>query len=253
MNCTFLTANGHFAFWNLGLIGKCVVDFLLVIIELFSLRVTAEALRVNIDWKSALLREQGRFGPKFQVQGVAPKNHSSCGKTRWMCLLYGIIILAEVSFVLSQFTRLTDVRTRRRTEISWLIPPCTVCSAMKPLQHHDVIHVHYNTHDLKKRKILNTSSWRAQTFTKANPIRIRKCNKDFLVKDTSMTKFSWASDQFIQEIWAKLWNDALRHNAEQSFKKILDPDADADDCQNVISSFLSTDTSRVKFSQRSDK
>ena len=34
---------------HLGLIGKRVVDFLLVIIELFSLDVTAEALRAKID------------------------------------------------------------------------------------------------------------------------------------------------------------------------------------------------------------
>ena len=37
----------------LMLIGKFALDFLLVIIELFSLGVTAEALRANIDWKSA--------------------------------------------------------------------------------------------------------------------------------------------------------------------------------------------------------
>ena len=34
---------------HLGLIGKRVVDFLSVIIELFSLDVTAEALRAKID------------------------------------------------------------------------------------------------------------------------------------------------------------------------------------------------------------
>jgi len=34
---------------HLGLIGKCVVDFLLVIKELFSLGVTAEALPAKID------------------------------------------------------------------------------------------------------------------------------------------------------------------------------------------------------------
>ena len=33
---------------HLRLVGKCVVDFLLVIIELFLLDVTAEALRANI-------------------------------------------------------------------------------------------------------------------------------------------------------------------------------------------------------------
>ena len=57
----FKTENGRFAFlsplWELvatynvqlRLIGKHVVDFLLVLIELFSLGVTAEALRANID------------------------------------------------------------------------------------------------------------------------------------------------------------------------------------------------------------
>jgi len=39
---------------HLGLIGKRVVDFLLVIIELFSLDVTAEALRTKIVRKSAI-------------------------------------------------------------------------------------------------------------------------------------------------------------------------------------------------------
>jgi len=34
---------------HLRLIGKRVVDFLLVLIELFSLGVTAKALRANID------------------------------------------------------------------------------------------------------------------------------------------------------------------------------------------------------------
>ena len=36
---------------HLRLIGKRVVDFLLVLIELFSLGVTAKSLRANIDWK----------------------------------------------------------------------------------------------------------------------------------------------------------------------------------------------------------
>jgi len=39
---------------NLGLIAMRVVDFLLVLIELFSLSVTAETLRAKIDRKSAI-------------------------------------------------------------------------------------------------------------------------------------------------------------------------------------------------------
>ena len=62
MKCKFIDGNTRFAFlnplwWSLGatydvhlrLILKRVVDFLLVLTELFSLGVTVEALRANID------------------------------------------------------------------------------------------------------------------------------------------------------------------------------------------------------------
>jgi len=59
---------------HLRLIGKSVVDFLLALIELFSLGVTA------------ILLQRGPVDPKFQVQGVAPSNYSS----RLDVLSYGI-------------------------------------------------------------------------------------------------------------------------------------------------------------------
>ena len=61
----FYTRISHFAFVapfggleaaydvHLRLIGKSVVDFLLMIIELFSLGFTADELRANIDWKAS--------------------------------------------------------------------------------------------------------------------------------------------------------------------------------------------------------
>jgi len=52
---------------HLGLIGKPVVDFLLVIIILFSQDVTGEALRAKIDRKSAISLQRGQFDPKFQA------------------------------------------------------------------------------------------------------------------------------------------------------------------------------------------
>ena len=61
----------------LELIGKRVVDFLLVLIELFSLGFTAEALRTNIGSKSAISLQRGPVDPKFYVEEVAPINHSS--------------------------------------------------------------------------------------------------------------------------------------------------------------------------------
>ena len=57
---------------HLRLVEKRVVNFLLVLIELFSLDVTAEALRAKIDRKSAISLQRGQFDPKFQVEGVAP-------------------------------------------------------------------------------------------------------------------------------------------------------------------------------------
>jgi len=49
-----------------------IVDFLFVIVELFSLCVTAEALNVNIDWKLVVSTEVGQLSPKFQVKGDVP-------------------------------------------------------------------------------------------------------------------------------------------------------------------------------------
>ena len=48
------------------------MDFLLVLIKLFSLGVTAEALQVKIDRKSAISLQRGHFNPKFQVEGDVP-------------------------------------------------------------------------------------------------------------------------------------------------------------------------------------
>ena len=60
---------------HLGLIGKREVDFLLVLIELLSLGVTADVLRAKIDWKSAISLQRDHFDSKFQVDGVALTNH----------------------------------------------------------------------------------------------------------------------------------------------------------------------------------
>jgi len=49
------------------------VDFVLVI-ELFSLDVTAEALGAKIDRKSAISLKRWQFDPKFQVEGDVPIN-----------------------------------------------------------------------------------------------------------------------------------------------------------------------------------
>ena len=50
---------------HLGLIGKRIVDFLLVLIEVYSLIVTTEVQRAKIDRKSAISLQRSRFDPKF--------------------------------------------------------------------------------------------------------------------------------------------------------------------------------------------
>jgi len=75
---------------HLGLIVKRVMDFVLMLIELFSLGVTAEALRAIIGSKSAIFVQREPVDPKFQVEGVAPTNHSSSQKTRLNALSYGV-------------------------------------------------------------------------------------------------------------------------------------------------------------------
>ena len=61
---------------HLRLIGKHVMDFLLVLIELFLLGVTAEALRAKIDFiKSAISLQRNQFNPKFEIKGVAHTNY----------------------------------------------------------------------------------------------------------------------------------------------------------------------------------
>jgi len=67
-----------------------------VLIELFSLGVTAVALRANIGSKSAISLQREPIDPKFQVEGVNPINHSSSRKTRLNVLSHGIKIWTDV-------------------------------------------------------------------------------------------------------------------------------------------------------------
>ena len=119
----------------LMLILKRVVDFLLALIELFSLGVTAEELRANICWKWAISFQRGSVDPKFHVEGVAPTNHSSSQRTTLNVLSYGIKIWTNLSSILPGITRVTDGRTNRRTdgrtEFSSLYRVCITCSAVK--------------------------------------------------------------------------------------------------------------------------
>jgi len=84
-----------------------------------------------ISWFRIFSLQRGPVDPKFQVEGVAPTNHSSSQKTRLNNISYGIKIGADLSTVLSQFTRLTDGQTDGQTSFSSLYRVCIPCSAVK--------------------------------------------------------------------------------------------------------------------------
>jgi len=133
---------------HLRLTGKCVVDFLLATIEVLSLGVTAEAPRANIDWKSAFLQERGQFGQNFRNKGFSPTKHSSCRKTRMIDLSDGIKYGQKfISFCHNsrvwRMDRKTIGQTNGQTFFSWLIPACTVCSAVKTTHTYTVFHLHF--------------------------------------------------------------------------------------------------------------
>jgi len=114
---------------HLGLTGKRVVDFLLVLIKLFPQGVTAEAIRANIGIKSAISLQWGPVDPKFQVKADTPPatNHSSSQKTTLNGLSHGIKISTDLSSILSESTRLTD----RRTAFSLLDHVCIPSNVVK--------------------------------------------------------------------------------------------------------------------------
>ena len=97
------------------LIGKRVVDFLLVLIERFRWMLRLRCYeRMSVQNRRFRFNGGGAVDPKFQVEGFASSNHSSSQKTRLNDLSYGIKIWTELSSVLSQSTRLTDGRTAGR-------------------------------------------------------------------------------------------------------------------------------------------
>jgi len=91
-----------------------------VLIELVSLGVTAEVLYERISIENQHFCSNGvSLAQNFRYKGSFPTNHSSCRKTINV-VSYGIKIWAQIYYVLSQCTRLTDKQTDggmdRRTE-----------------------------------------------------------------------------------------------------------------------------------------
>ena len=79
----------------------------------------AEELRANIGSKSAISLQRGPVDPKFQVEVVAPTNHSSSQKTRLNDLMHGIKKLDRFFFrfvTMHAFDRAFDRQTDGQTD-----------------------------------------------------------------------------------------------------------------------------------------
>ena len=113
--------------------------------------------------KIGVFAPMGSAWPKISGRRGHPTNHSSCHKTRINGLSYGIRMWAQVSFVLSQITRLTDRRTDRRTAFSWLDGDrvaCNVCSAVKTRQWEKTIcHHHHRRRQLQQQVFSDTEGY----------------------------------------------------------------------------------------------
>jgi len=104
-----------------------------MLIELFLLRVTAEALWVNIGSKSAISLQRGAGWPKILGRSGRPTNHSSSQKTRLDDLSYGIKY-GQIFLSFCHYARAWQ--TDRRTD-SFLLnrPPCIQYSAVNSEAH----------------------------------------------------------------------------------------------------------------------
>ena len=80
------------------------MDFLLVLVELFSLGVTAESLRAKRDRKSAISLQRGQFDPEFRVQGVAPTNQ--------FCTTFKLTVFTQKNFVAHYLQAKCDFLTK---------------------------------------------------------------------------------------------------------------------------------------------
>ena len=96
---------------HLWLVGKPVVDFIFVVIELFSLSPTVETLWAEIGRSRRFSKGVGHFEHRCQSEGGC-----WCQKTRVIAVSCGIKISAVLHLVLSQYTHLTDRWTDRRTD-----------------------------------------------------------------------------------------------------------------------------------------
>jgi len=110
---------------NLWLVGKRVVDFLLVLIQLFSIALTVDALWANIGRNCSVWKRVGHFERKFQGELVSSTDEFWRQKTRIPGLSRGVVCVILCLAVLIQYRRVkhthtqTHTHTDRHTDTRW--------------------------------------------------------------------------------------------------------------------------------------
>ena len=102
---------------HLWLVGKPVVDFIFVVIELFSLSPTVDTLWAEIDRSRRFSKRWVTSNAHFRGKGASPTNHCWYRSSRVIALSWCIKISAVRHLVLSQCTRVADGRTDRQTNV----------------------------------------------------------------------------------------------------------------------------------------
>ena len=116
-NCSLSHPLGHLGVTyalHLWLVGKPVVDFIFVVIELLSLSPTVETLWAEIG-QSRRFSKGGwvTLSAAFRGKRASPTNHCWCQSSRVIAVSCGIKISEVHHLVLSQSTRVTDIQTDR--------------------------------------------------------------------------------------------------------------------------------------------
>ena len=112
---------------HLLLVGKPVVDFIFVVIELFSLSPTVETLWAEIGRSRRFSKGWVTLSADFRVKGASPTKHCWCQKTSVIAVSCGNKIFAVRCLVFSQYTHLTDRQTDRQNCDSNTVR-CITCS-----------------------------------------------------------------------------------------------------------------------------
>ena len=107
----------------LWLIGKPMVDFIFVVIELFSLYPTVEKLWAEIGRSRRFSKGWVTLSADFTGKGASRTNHCWYQSSTVIALSCGIKISAVRHLVLSQCTRAIDRQTDGQTELRLPRPP----------------------------------------------------------------------------------------------------------------------------------